>query len=201
MSDLMNIISQALGEQQISQISSELGENPAATKSAVDQALPLLIGSLASNKGASNGWSMLSSFLDSNHDGSIMDDLIGMAFGSGAKPAGLGGEQALQNILGTKQSAVEQHLETNTALSASSVAKLLPMLAPLVVGALAKMQQTNSLDQTGVDNLLKVEREKVATANPQSQDLFSSLLDRDGDGSVSDDLAGLGTSLLGKLMG
>lgn len=210
MSTLLDVISKALQTQTgegsgVDSIAAKVGESPQATQNAINQALPLLIGALSKQNNAGSGWAMLSSFLDKNHDGSVWDDLIGMALGtSKTQSTGNVGQQnaaALEQILGVHKSAVQQQVEQTSGLSSSSVAKLLPLLAPLVIGALAKVQKSQSLDEQSLSKMLEVERNSVAKSAPQSADFLTSMLDKDGDGSVLDDVAQAGAGMLGKLLG
>ena len=200
MSSIVNLIMQNLGSDKLSQISNAIGEDHNTTKSVIEQALPMLISSLANkNSNTSSGWNLLSGFLDQNHDGHVMDDLIGMALGSN-NSGNQSNVNALAQILGNDQSRVEQHLNQNTGISASSIAKLLPLLAPIVIGALANMQKSQNLDQNGVNSLLQVEKEKIETSNPHTRGFFEAMLDKDGDGSVVDDLAQAGAGFLKNMM-
>ena len=75
------------------------------------------------------------------------------------------------------------------------------MLAPLVMGMLGKNQRQQGLDIGGLTDLLGGERKAAQKRAPEAVDLIGSLLDSDGDGSVTDDLAKLGGNLLGGLFG
>lgn len=199
MSIIDNIIS-SLSSANVQKISQEIGASPEATNSAVQQALPILLGALSKNTSAQSGWSLLSSFLDKDHDGGVMDDLFGMVFGGNESTntsMASQGAAALNQMLGSQKSSVEEHLKSTTGLSMESITKLLPMLAPLVVGSLAKAQKTQNLDQGSLSKLLEVESEKAAANAPQAQSFLSSLLDANKDGSVLDDVVKMGANLFG----
>jgi len=75
--------------------------------------------------------------------------------------------------------------------------QLLAMLAPLVMGALGRAQQERGLDAGGLTNLLVGEQEQLKQSAPGVMGALGRFLDRDGDGSVLDDVGGL----LGKTFG
>ena len=58
-----------------------------------------------------------------------------------------------------------------------------------------------NLDPSGLSKVLGQERQVARQAAPDAMDFFGKLLDSDGDGSSMDDLAKLGSSLLGGLLG
>ncbi len=80
------------------------------------------------------------------------------------------------------------------------VTKLLPMLAPVVMGALGRQKRQRGLDAGGLASMLGAERSDMERANPAAG-MLGKLLDQDGDGSAVDDIARLGKGLLGGLFG
>lgn len=203
MSILLDHVLKNLTDDHLSNISQKLGETPEATKSAVEQALPLLIGAIGKNASqVSNGWSMLSTFLDKNHDGAVLDDMIRMVTG-GETPSASSDLSAsvLSTILGSQeQRAIADKVSSESSMSAGAVTKLLPLLAPLLVGALAKVQKSENLSQETLSNFLEVEHQKVASSSASTQSFLSGLLDRNGDGNVMDDVMKSGAGILGKLL-
>ena len=106
-------------------------------------------------------------------------------------------------MLGGKQQTVEKSLAKSSGLDMGSVAKLLPILAPMVMGALGKKQRQEGLDVSGLSNMLGTERKEIEKAMPQ-MGMVGQFLDTDGDGDLDlGDMASLAksTGLLGKLFG
>lgn len=203
MSVLMDLILKNLSSDHIDSLSQHIGESPEATKTAVQQALPLLIGGLAQNGSqASNGWNLLTAFLDKNHDGGVMDDMLRMVTGSETQTAPQNQyHSVLSSLLGEKQqAAIAGKVQADSGISLESVMKLLPMLAPIIVGALSKVQKSENLTQDTLGNFLEVEQTKVASRSPEAQSFLSGLLDKNNDGSVMDDVVKSGAGLLGKLL-
>jgi hypothetical protein len=117
-------------------------------------------------------------------------DVIGSLAGGGQADAGI-----LRHAFGAKQDSVEQALSANSGIDAASVAKILAMVAPLVMGALGKAQRDQGLDAAGTAAMVQCERRTAEKQAPQAMDMLGRLLDSDGDGSVMDDVARMGSSL------
>ena len=222
MSSIFEMITQKLDGNRVQQIAGELGTNEQTTQKAIQAALPALLGGITKNvTGTPGGARALAGALDRDHDGSIIDDLPGMLSGLSGQGGGLGGllgtatsllggsSQANQrtmngagilgHILGNKRGAIEQNISQTSGLDLASVAKLLPMLAPIVMGFLGKMKRQNNLDEGGLVSMLTQERSQIDQQAPAAGGLLG-LLDSDGDGNVADDLGKIGTGLLGSFL-
>jgi len=192
MSDsILDMLSGQLGGPALEMITSQLGADKSKVERAVPAALGSLMTGLARNTQSSNGAGALAAALSKDHDGSIFDNLSG-ALSAPEQGAGAG---ILGHVFGGKQGAVQSALGQSTGLDAGSMGKLLTMLAPLVMGALGKKQRQGGLNPSDLGGLL---RQEQSTAVKQAPDLgmLGSLLDRDGDGDIKDDVAKIGGSLL-----
>ena len=196
MSSLVDLITRSISNQNLAAIGQQIGASPQQTQSAIDEALPVLVGSLArQEKTGTSGWNLLTTFLDKNHDGSIMDDLMQMAMGGQSSAQG---NAAVSQLLGKQQSLVTEQVAHNSGLDPATIARLLPLLAPMVIGALGKVQKEQSLDQRGLNRFLEVEKTQAVSRSASAGDLLS-LFDENKDGSIIDDLAKKGAGLLSKL--
>ena len=86
-----------------------------------------------------------------------------------------------------------------SSIDIGSITKLLTMAAPLVLGLLGRSQRKDGLDVGALTGLLGSEREHARRMAPQSTGLLSQLLDADGDGDITDDVARIGGGLLSRL--
>lgn len=191
------MLNQQLGGDAVSHLSRRLGADEATTRKAVAGALPMLVAALANNSSDSAGAGSLLGALDRDHDGSILDDVVGFLGQGDAR----GGEGILGHVLGGRQQTAAQGVSRMSGLDAGSAGQLLAMLAPLVMGALGRAQRQKQLDPTGLSEMLQGERRRVERAAPEGMGMLAQILDADGDGDVSDDVARLGVSMLGKLFG
>ena len=153
--------------------------------------------------GASGGGGELGALLGgASGGGGGLGDLLGGLMGGGA-PASktTDGDGILGHILGNKRGAVEQGVARSSGLDAGTVGKLLPMLAPLVMGALGRAKKENNLDAGGLASMLNQERARVEHDTPGMKDGgLLGMLDMDNDGDITDDVAQLG-GMLGSFFG
>ncbi len=181
-------------------LAKQLGADTGATRSALASAVPALIGALARNSAKPGGAEALRGALERDHDGSVLDDIVGSLSGAGAGGGrggrALDGAGILGHVLGPRQRAVEQQIGQRSGLDADSVSQLLAQVAPLVMGALGKAQRERPLDDWGLQEALGGERERAEASMPGGLGPLAQILDSDGDGQLGDDLARMGGGLL-----
>jgi hypothetical protein len=206
MSDILSLLNSTLGGEMIRGVARETGQPEDKTADVLQMAMPLLMGAMKKNASTPQGAEGLLNALSSRHDGSILDNLGGL-FGGGVDQSVLNeGAGILGHVLGGRQPVVENALSQKSGIDASSIANILKIAAPIVMGYLGRQQsQANIKDAGGMDALLGG---LLGGQQSQGMDMFSALLDSDGDGSIIDDVSdmvqgkkgGLG-GLLGGLFG
>jgi hypothetical protein len=196
MSQLLEMVSQQLGGQNLTTLSRQIGADEQSTQNAISMALPLLLGGLAKNSAQPQGAAALDRAL-TNHDGGLLDNL-GAMLGSGA--LGTAGAGILGHILGQRRAPVEQGISKASGLQPQQVGRLLMLLAPIVMAALSRMKQQNNVSGTELGDVLQREKADVATKSPGAGGLLG-MLDSDNDGSIADDLARMAPGMLGGLFG
>jgi len=196
MSSLFETLLATLGGDATREISRKVGADEGATFQVISAALPMLLGAMTKNSGSSDGASALAGALDRDHDGSVLDDVIGFL----GKGPSQDGEGILNHVLGGKKPAVEQGLGKMAGLDAGSVGKILTIVAPLIMGGLGREKRSQGLDASGLVNMLGREKEDFGKAQPQAMGLIGNLLDTDDDGQVIDDIFKMGGDLLGGLL-
>ena len=200
MSDLMSMLSQALGGGTVSQIARQIGADESHTSTAINAALPILLGALDRNTDQPGGADALFGALTRDHDGSLLDDIGGFLGGSLGGSKAAAGSAILGHILGGKQGSVETGLSRASGLDLNTIAKLLPILAPIVMGVLGKLSRQNGLDANGVSGYLTGERERAQKNLPDGMAVLGNLLDSDNDGEIIDDVVKIGGGLLGSFL-
>jgi hypothetical protein len=183
---LLDMLQQRLGGDAVNQISKQLGTDPATTQTAIAAALPMIVGALARNAQDPGKAGALANALG-RHDGSVLDDVAGY-LGRGNTGDGDG---ILGHVLGGRKETVQTGLGQAAGLDAAKAGTLLAMLAPLVMGALGKAQREKGLDTGGLAGMLGSEQQRATDAAPGVMGMLTSLLDRDHDGSVMDDIGGM----------
>ena len=187
MSGLLDLLSSPVGKQLISGMSKETGQPESKTVDVLSMAMPLLLGAMKKNVANPRGADGLMNALANKHNGSILDDLGGL-FGGGVDQAVVDdGAGILGHVLGSRQPRVENALSEKSGLDAETIAKILKIAAPIVMGYLGKQKSQNRVnDASGMNALLG---SMLGGQPKQNQSLIMSLIDSDGDGSVLDDVA------------
>lgn len=180
------MVTNGLQGRSMEELGARIGTDRDQTERAVAAALPMLLGALNRNAQSADGASALSAALDRDHDGSVLDDLVGFL---GKNPE-LEGNGILKHALGDRRDTAVNTVSGVSGMDAASAGKLMAMLAPLVMGALGRQKRSSKLDPGGLAEMLGAERKKAPGDAGAAMDLVSKMLDRDGDGQVLDDLAG-----------
>lgn len=194
MNALTDMLTQQLAGTAISQISNKIGSDPVTTSKAVQIAVPLLLAALARNSSTPEGAESLNQALSRDHDGSLLDNLMGFLGNSeSANGAGI-----LGHVLGTQRNDVETGLAQRTGLDPSATGQLLETVAPLVMAALGKTRQQQGLDANGLSAYLGGQNQQAQAATPGMMDMLGGLLDSNKDGSVLDDVGRMAGKFFGK---
>jgi hypothetical protein len=189
MSGLLDLLNSPMGKQLISGVAGQTGQPENKTADVLSMAMPLLLGAMKKNVSSPQGAEGLMSALSSKHDGSILDNLGGL-FGGGVDDSVMNdGAGILGHVFGGKQPQVENALSQKSGMDAGSIANILKIAAPIVMGFLGKQKaQSNVSDANGLNSLLGG---MLGGQPQQNQSLITTLLDADGDGSILDDVAGM----------
>ena len=187
MFSLQDLLGQEGGDQALNQISQSVGADQSTVNSAVQMALPMIVSALSKNTAQPDGAESLSNALQTNHDGSILDNIGGIV--ASAQQADGGG--ILGHILGQKQTAAAEQISQNTGLNSGQTAQILLTLAPIVMGYLGKQQRQQGLDAGGLSNMLGAQQQQIQQSGSPMMNMVTSFLDSDGDGSAVDDLASM----------
>jgi len=196
MSDLTNQVMGHLDGQRIQAIASQLGVDPAEAESAIQQAMPLLIGGLARNAQTDQGAGALHSALG-DHAGNDVGSILGSVLGGGGAGGGLNNGMAiLGHIFGARQDQAAQGLGQQTGLGSQNAGQLLAILAPVVMGVLGNMSQRQGMSASGLGSVLGQEAQRIGGSN--SGGLLGAVFDQDGDGRFGiSDVLKMGEGLLG----
>ncbi|GAA3788047.1 DUF937 domain-containing protein [Corallibacter vietnamensis] len=190
MSGILDLLNSDLGKTIINGVSGQTNQPEDKTASVLTMAMPVLMQAMKRNASTPQGAEGLMSALNSKHDGSILDNLGGLFSGGVDDSVISDGSKILGHVLGNKQQNVEQALGAKSGMDAGSVAQILKVAAPILMGILGKQkQQSNVSSSSGLEGLLGG---LIQGNSPQQEQSFlESILDADGDGSVVDDVAGM----------
>ncbi|NJC27919.1 DUF937 domain-containing protein [Neolewinella antarctica] len=143
-------------------------------------------------------------------DGGGMGDLLGGLLGG--RQAGtseqippqfrktMNGGGILDHVLGGRKEETAREISENSGLSLSKVLPLMATLAPILLGMMGKAKRQTNTDAGGLGGAL-TDMVTRSQANPRQNapdlGLAGSILDRDGDGQIMDDILGMGTKMMG----
>jgi len=171
MGNLLEDFMGSFGSQVTDQLSSNLGIDSKTAGAIVPQVLPMILGGLKKQKDDRGGAERVDHILNKYGSSSVLDDIGGL-FSSKAQDSNP--DPALGGLLGDAGVQASNLFGKQFNLDSGTASKIIPMLAPVVLGFLTKKRDSG----TGSSGL-------------------ASLLDQDGDGSVLDDVAGFLMSGLG----
>jgi len=191
MSGILDLLNSDIGKTIISGVSSETNQPQNKTNEVLTMALPVLMQAMRRNASTPQGADSLLGALNNNkHDGSILDNLGGLFSGGVNREVVDDGSKILGHVLGNRQQNVTNALSSKSGVDAGSVAQILKVAAPLLMGVLGKQTRQNSVSsQSGLEGMLGGLLQ--GNSPKQEQSFLESILDADGDGSVIDDVAGM----------
>ncbi len=171
MNILNSILTGSLDEQILGAISEKSGIDSGGVQSLIEELAPKLLDGAKQNLASDNDSSDLINMI-SNTD---LDSI-------GANPSEIDNLDngnmlgQLFNSLNESETDVANELSAKSGIDASSISSLLPMVAPLIMGALNKSSNLSAQDTSDTNNI---------TSN------LLNFIDQDNDGSVVDDLVGI----------
>jgi hypothetical protein len=205
MNVLFDLLQSQLGGEQFNQtVSNQLGIEEDKAGDAVQAAFSAIMAGISNNVTDQSGAQGLLGALDRDHDGSILDNVMGYLSGNmqSNNSSMLNGAGIINHVLGGNQSNVIDTIAKATGIDASKAGKLLVTLAPIVLGMLGKMKKTNNVQSnTLLDLIMQGGRPQPVqeAAEPQGGGflgMFSKLLDKNNDGNVMDDIAKSGINMV-----
>lgn len=187
----MNLLEAILGAQNggvVDQLGQQFGLNQQQTNSAIGALLPSLASGLARNASSQDGLGALMGALTSGNHGRFVDNLGQLGLGAATQE----GNGILGHILGSKDVSrqVAAQAAAQTGISDDLLKKMLPVLASLAMGMLAKQGAGAARADAGFNA-------GPAAAGGGILDMLTPMLDRNRDGSVVDDVVGM----MGKFLG
>ncbi len=190
MAGILDLLESDLGKSIISGVAGSSGNDSDKTSSVLTMALPVLMKAMQRNASTPEGAEGLMGALSGKHDGAILDNLGGVFNGGVDESVKQDGAGILSHILGGKQQGVEQLIGLKAGIDAGSVANILKVAAPLLMGVLGKQKKEQNIGSSvDLSDLLGGMLGGNDTASEQN--FLEKILDADGDGSVIDDVAGM----------
>jgi hypothetical protein len=165
---IVDLVNQHLGTDEVRNISEQIGAEPSAAQSAIQAAVPMIVGGMAGTASQPGGELKIQTLMGS-HAGILGN--LGSLIGAGP-PADGGG--ILGQVLGQHQQTVQQGVQQASGLAPDQTRKLLMILGPIVLAALARhhAQSTTRAQiggQAGDSSLGETLRQEAAAAQARTQ--------------------------------
>lgn len=199
----MDLLQGTLSESMVEQLSNQVGgADKEKTAAAASGIIATLTGALAKNAQTTEGAASLNNALERDHDGSILNDVIGMLSNQQSQDGSssmLNGEGILKHVLGNQQGGAIEMISKMSGLDSGKTGSLMTMLAPVIMGALGKTKREQGLDMAGIASLLSGTVSEEKQKNP-TMNLITSFLDKNNDGSIVDDVARMGMDMFSNFL-
>lgn len=169
MNSLLDSVKDYLTPDVMRKIGSAAGETPENTKRAMDNIVPTLLFGAAKVANSPGGENQLMSLINKQtSDGNILNNLAGQLSGGSAAQQGLmkSGRDAANALFSGKFDYVIDMLARSLGLKSSSIASLLSIAAPIVLGVLGKERSARGLGASGLASLLGGERNILSQILP-----------------------------------
>ena len=195
MSSIFDLITSSLDSGSMAQISKQLGQDTGTTRTAINSALPMLLGALKKSSQADSGEG-LARALNTKHDGSILDDVAGYL----SKNDQTDGAGILKHVLGSNRDLAASTLQMASGVGKEQASSLLATLAPVVLGALGKAKRDSGLRDEDLTRVLDGETRVLEEKAPGMMAALTGVLDADGDSDTDlSDVLSRGSKMLGGL--
>ncbi len=143
--------------------------------------MPTMMKAMDRNTGVSKGADGLLKALKQHQDDDVKKMV--MDFNTVDK---VDGSKIVNHIFSQKTEQVEKNLAKHTSLQKDQVSNVLSQLAPILLGALGNQQKGQPVDVSSLSSFLNGTMEKTGQTGMMS--LVESLLDKNKDGNIWDDI-------------
>lgn len=164
------------------------------TTKASSSIVSVLLNAMARNTATPAGAESLNNALERDNHGGLLENITDLIGGGMSSNRAANGGGILKHILGRRTDDTVAQIGKQTGMNTSNILKMMTTLAPVLMGVLGKTKQQANLNADGLGGLLDgfMRRNVQPTKPPQQTNLgLGGLLDRDGDGSAIDDIAGM----------
>lgn len=154
------------GPEVTKQLSGQLGIEKNVAQQIIPQVVPMILGGLKRQMEEQGGAPRVDHILNKYGSANVLDNIAGL-FSQKSKDENP--DPKLGGLLGESGIQATELLSNKFGINLSTAMKIIPMLSPLILGALTKKRDAGGAGSSGI----------------------AALLDQDGDGSILDDVAGM----------
>lgn len=166
--DILGLIKDKLTDSVIEKVSGFLGEHPDKIGSALNSAVPIVMGGIIRSASMEeNAGKVMDVLKDGGHTGEILDDLPNLLENFDKTQLLITiGSNIFNHFSGNKGNSIVEKLSSLNGIRKTSASSLIGLAAPLVLGALGKVVGKEGLGVSGLTKLLSEQRETVFGALP-----------------------------------
>ena len=139
MEGILDLLNSPMGKTIINGVATSTGNDTSKTSSVLEMGLPVLMKAMQRNATTPQGAEGLMGALG-KHDGGILDNLDDLFRGGINDEVKQDGSKILNHVLGTKTGNVERAIGEKAGLNAGSVANILKVSAPILMGVLGRQK-------------------------------------------------------------
>ena len=163
---LLDNAQQYFGQNEVGQISQQLGINANVARTAIAAALPMIVGGLARHAASQPGADAIKQAASAH---SNVTDNVGSVLQAGAPADAASSGGLLGRVFGQHRDAVQQGVQQASGLESEQARRLLLMLSPVVLGVLARKQfGSQSVSQVDAGQLAGALQQEALNAQRQS---------------------------------
>ncbi|MCB0131610.1 MAG: DUF937 domain-containing protein [Caldilineaceae bacterium] len=171
MDNLIELVGQQITPDVLSQLAGVAGESQGATQSAVNAAVPSLLGSMLSSGSTPAGAGQLLEMLTSQPSSDdLVGNLAGMLGGQDSNQAMMQmGSSMLSGLMGDQSSGIFDLISNVAGIKKGSASSIMALLAPVVMGMVKKQltgQSGGGLNLGSLTSLLAGQKDFIAAAAP-----------------------------------
>ena len=166
--NLIELFKSTLSDVLVRQSSALLDESAESTSSAIDKIFPAILNAVLIKGSTEAGAKDLLHFLSTNKvDEKLHDDVPALLSNAAdTEKLSADGADILKYLLGDKLSYMVDWVASGNGLKTSSASTLLKLVAPLVMGAVARAVKERNLNASGLRDLLQSQSVFVAESSP-----------------------------------
>ncbi|MDT0644054.1 DUF937 domain-containing protein [Zunongwangia sp. F363] len=185
MASILDILNTKTGDQLIGKITEKTGLDKEKATTALGMAMPMILGALKKNAEDDKGSEKLNNALEADkHNGHLLNNLSE----ADTDEVDNEGNKILDHILGDKRSGIESALSTTLGLEKGTIGTIIKLAAPVIMNLLGSQKRKDNVSGSGLSSLIG---SVLGSSAAHDHSFVQSLLDKDDDGNVIDDVSGM----------
>lgn len=188
--DIIKLIEEKLEDPDVlKSLSGQIDHDKERVKKAAKLSVPTMLKALQRNANDTSGAISLEKALEDHKTDNIADVKSYIQNINKAE-----GDKVLSHMFGQKRSRVETNISREAGLDQNQTSNIMKRLAPLLLGFLGQKKSNESIGSNGISNLIS----NVLGGRSGMMDKVTDLLDKDGDGNITDDVGDMVKGLFNK---